>query len=237
MLKFFLGAILGGTLEYVTERPFLSAGVLAVLGIFSQVMFARGLYAYLGGQDPVQTYGARSLKQLKKFVAVPSSIQFADLLAKSCGWAVLAVGVIWIQSPPYLTVEEKENLRSFAQAIQENRLAIRAFNKALGSGTGVVTIPKDVADDLIQRYEKALELSRRAKGEFLARVDPELDNMVRDHFEKHLELSIESLRTGSPWASFEAQRHQNMFADWWDSHRKNMPMLTRVMKGIESTSN
>jgi len=237
LLKLAFGAMLGGTLQFITGSALLSAGALVVAGIFFQVMYARGLCAFLGGADPVQKYGVRSLKELKTVVAVPGSIQLADLIAKSCAWAVLAVAIIWIQSPPTLPREEEENLRSFAQAVHEDRLAKRAFNEALASGSGVITIPKETVDALLQRYELALELSKRTKSEVLERVHPELGQIVRKHFEKQLELYTESLRTDSSMASLEAQRHESAFADWWDTHRKEMPILKRVMKEIDPESN
>ena len=133
---------------------------------------------------------------------------------------------------PTLTPEEDENLRNFAEAIHERQLAVRVFNQAMGSGTVVVTLPKEVVDDLIQKNKWALELSKRTRSEVLSKVHPELDQMVREHFEKQLELYLESLKTGSISADLKAQRHEKVFADWWDSNRNDMPIVKRAMKRV-----
>ena len=112
-------------------------------------------------------------------------------------------------------------------------MGTREFNDALASGTGIVTLPKNTVDQLIDRYERALQLSKATKPEVLDRVHPELNQIVRKHFEPSLQLSADALRTGSPTASLEAQSHENAFGDWWDEHRKDMPLLKRVMNKID----
>ena len=237
MLKIAVGAILGGATYYATRHALLSAGVLAITGIVCQLIYARRLNALLGGADPVATYGARSLGELKAAIAIPGSIQFLEFFAKSCGWGMIAVAIFWFQSPTGLSPEDESNLENFARAYQEKRLATRQFNDALGSGTGVVTLPKNTVDQLIERYERALQLSKSTKPDVLDRVHPELNQMVREHFERSLQLSADALRTGSPTTSVEAQRHENAFGDWWNDHRKDMPLLKRVMKKIEDEYN
>ena len=96
MLKLLLGAILGGIVYSIADSVILSVGVLAVVGVCSQVAYARLMHVFLDGADPVQKYGVRSLKELKNVVAVPSSIHVADLIAKSCGCGVLAVVINWL---------------------------------------------------------------------------------------------------------------------------------------------
>jgi hypothetical protein len=238
MLRIAAGAIVGGAFYYATSHALLSAGVLAVTGIVCQITYARRLNALLGGADPVATYGARSLGELKTAIAIPGSIQFLEFCAKSCGWGIIAVAILWFQSPNKLSSEDERNLERFARAYQEKRLATREFNDALGSGTGVVvTLPKNTVDHLIERYERALELSKATRPDVLNRVHPELNQIVRDHFEPSLQLSADAFRTGDPATSLEAQRHANAFGDWWDAHRKDMPILKRVMKTIEGEYN
>lgn len=232
-MKLVAGAILGSTLYFVTGHGLLSTIALALAGIICQVIYGTRLNTFLGGVDPVATFGARSLKELKNAIAIPGGIQFMAFFAKSCGWGVIAVAIIWFQSPSKLAPEDASNLENFARAHQEVRLVTRVFNDALGSGTGFGMLPKATVDDLIERYERALELSRRTRPEVLDHVHPELNQMVRKHFEPALQLSADALRTGTPTTSLEAQRHANAFADWWDAHRKDMPILKRVMKTIE----
>ncbi len=163
--------------------------------------------------------------------------QFLEFFAKSCAWGIISVAILWFQSPKTLSPEDEHNLEDFARAYQEKRLATREFNDALGSGTGVVTLPKKTVDQLIERYERALQLSKSTKPEVLDRVHPELNQIVRGHFEPSLQLSADALRTGSPTISLEAQRHENAFGDWWDDHRKDMPLLKRVMKKVQDEYN
>ena len=237
MLKIAAGAILGGATYYVTRDALISAGVLAITGIVCQIIYARRLNALRGGADPVATFGARSLGELKAAISIPGSIQFLEFFAKSCGWAIVAVAILWFQSPTTLSPEDESNLENFARAYQEKRLATREFNDALGSGTGVVTLPKNTVDQLIDRYERALQQSKATQPEVLDRVHPELNQIVREYFEPFLQLSADALRTGSPTASLEAQRHENAFGDWWDEHRKDMPLLKRVMNKVDDEYN
>lgn len=237
MLKIAAGAILGGASYYATSNAWLSAGTLAITGIVCQIIYATRLNAFLGGADPVATYSARSLGELKTAIAIPGSIQFLEFFAKSCGWATIAVAILWFQSPTKLSPEDESNLENFARAYQEKRLAAREFNDALGSGAGVVTLPKNTVDHLTQRYERALRLSKATRPDVLNRVHPELNQIVREHFEPFLQLSVDALRTGRPTTSLGAQRHESVFGDWWDAHRKDMPLLKQVMKNIEGDYN
>jgi len=142
-----------------------------------------------------------------------------------------------------LTADEQQDLRYFMESFQEHRLATLDFNNTLDAGhakgypCGFGTIPKEVVEDLIRRNEKALQLSRKAKSEVLARVHPELASMVRDHYEKSLQLFAESLRSGDTKADLKAQRHANEFADWWNSHKKDMPLLKKVMNQMREMPN
>ena len=174
MLKIAAGAILGGATYYVTRHALLSAGVLAITGIVCNIIYAQRLNGLLGGADPVATFGARSLGELKAAISIPGRIQFLEFFAKSCGWAIVAVAILWFQSPTTLSPEDESNLENVARAYEEKRLATREFNDAIGSEAGVVTVPKNTVDQLIDRYERALQLSKATNPEVLDRVPPEL---------------------------------------------------------------
>lgn len=153
------------------------------------------------------------------------------------GWAMVItmaalIAAFVAMTRPTLTAEEEQSLRNFARSIREDREATRAFNRALGSGSGIVTLPEAFVEEQARRREKALELLKNVENRALDRVHPELGRMVRDHYQKYLEFSVQALRTGSPMASLQSQRHQNAFADWWDSHKGSMPLLVPILKEV-----
>lgn len=153
------------------------------------------------------------------------------------GWAMVVtmaalIAAFVLMTRPTLTRQEEEGFRNFARSIRQDRRATLSFNQAVGPGSGVVTVPAAVVEEMTQRRQKALELSRSVGSDVLCRVHPELGRMVRDHYEKHLEFEIQALRMGDPMASLESQRHQNAFADWWDAHTRSMPLLVPFLKEV-----
>ena len=52
-----------------------------------QVSYTHRLNAFLGGADPVPTFGARNLSQLKSTIPVPLSVSVLNFLAKMAAWA------------------------------------------------------------------------------------------------------------------------------------------------------
>jgi len=144
-------------------------------------------------------------------------------------WSIAAWIGPGVQSSYKLSSQDESNLMNFARAFQEKRLATLEFNNALESGPVIRTLQKDTVDRLILRYERAFRLSKATKPEVFNLLHPELNSMVRGHFEPAVKLSADALRTGDPILSLESQRHGNAFSDWWDSHRKDLAPLKRVM--------
>ena len=128
MLKTVCGLILGAAIFFITQHVFLSIAILATIGVLCQVKYAIGLNASLSGADPVVTFGARSLGELKAIIAIPVSIQFFEFLAKSCVWGMIAIAILGFQSRDTLSPSEEANLENFARAFQEKSVVARAMS-------------------------------------------------------------------------------------------------------------
>jgi len=144
-------------------------------------------------------------------------------------WSLAAWLGLAAQSAANLSPQDESNLMNFARAFHEKRLATLEFNNAFEPGPGIKSLPKNTVDRLVLRYERALQLSKATKPEVLNLLHPELNSMVRGHFEPAVKLSAEALRIGDPIASLESQRHGDAFVGWWNSHRKDLAPLKRVM--------
>ena len=85
-------AVVGGFalalfLYYTTGLTWVLVVVCWVCAILLQVSYTRRLNAFLGGADPVATFGARNLSQLKNTISVPLSVSTLSFLAKAVAWA------------------------------------------------------------------------------------------------------------------------------------------------------
>ncbi len=85
----FLGVLLAGVcIVRFNIPPVILIIVFGVLGVISQIVYARSLNKYLEGVDPVK-YGARSLKDLRTVMPIPFFIIILSKLAVLFGFAVL----------------------------------------------------------------------------------------------------------------------------------------------------
>ena len=87
-----VGFLVGGYIVLVIGNAWVAILVLFILGAVFQVLYTRSLYAFLGGADPVQLFGARNLYELQSFVSLPIVVLVLDFLAK----VFMAGGVLGI---------------------------------------------------------------------------------------------------------------------------------------------
>ena len=148
--------------------------------------------------------------------------------------SLITYGIKHAGTKPQLTPDEENNLTNFVEALRERTQATRKLNSLLNSISGFGTISKQAGDDLVQRWQRALQFSRATRNDVLDKVHPELRDVVRNHFDKQLELSIQSFKERNPsraaQLSLEYQKHGTAFGDWWDGHTKDMPLLARLIK-------
>ncbi len=98
MLAFVGGVVLALLLHHAMGLTWVSVIALWASAVPLQVTYAHRLNAFLGGADPVATFGARNLNQLKSVISVPFSVTALGFVAKIMWWAglvALLVSVGW----------------------------------------------------------------------------------------------------------------------------------------------
>jgi len=88
-------ALVGGLalalfLYYTTGLTWVLVGAFWTCAILLQVFYTHRLNAFLGGADPVATFGARNLRQLKNTISIPLSVSTLSFFAKVAAWAGVA---------------------------------------------------------------------------------------------------------------------------------------------------
>lgn len=91
MIAFLLGIALAGSVASASGLRWLLLPPFLVLAGLVQTMYARRLYAHLGGVDPVAKFRAKNLSELKLFVPIPLSISAMNFAARVLWWGSLAV--------------------------------------------------------------------------------------------------------------------------------------------------
>jgi len=89
MLAFVGGLALALFFCYVTRLPWVLTGTFWVCAIALQILYTHRLNSFLGGADPMATFGARNLRQLKNTISVPFSISTLNFFVKVFAWAGL----------------------------------------------------------------------------------------------------------------------------------------------------
>jgi hypothetical protein len=85
-------ALLGGFalavfLYYTTGLTWVLVLAFWACAVPLQISYSHRLNAFLGGADPVATFGARNLRQLRNRISVPLSVSALSFLAKAAAWA------------------------------------------------------------------------------------------------------------------------------------------------------
>ena len=107
-------AIISGAAIAIAVRSFTSLGWWSVIffwffALAAQMAYAKLLYRLLGGADPVATYGARNLKQLRMHVHVPLPLLLFSFFARAFGWAGLVSALFAVGWLEFATVTPKEH--------------------------------------------------------------------------------------------------------------------------------
>lgn len=89
MAAFVVGAVFALFLYYATGLTWALVIAFLVCAMLLQVSYAHRLNGFLGGVDPVVTFGTRNLKQLKNVISIPFSITAQNFVAKVMWWAGL----------------------------------------------------------------------------------------------------------------------------------------------------
>jgi len=89
MIAFVGGILLALSLHFATGLNWALVVLFWVCAIPVQVAYTKRLNAFLGGADPVTTFGAKNLSQLKSIIPIPFSITVLSVIAKAMGWAGL----------------------------------------------------------------------------------------------------------------------------------------------------
>jgi hypothetical protein len=101
MIAFIGGSVFALFLHYITGLTWVLVIAFWVCALPLQVSYTHRLNAFLGGADPVATFGARNFSQLKGTISVPFSITVLYLLAKAMAWAGLVAflfSVGWLKT-------------------------------------------------------------------------------------------------------------------------------------------
>jgi hypothetical protein len=99
MIAFVGGVVLALSLHFATGLNWALVVTFWMCAVPVQVAYTRRLNSFLGGSDPVATFGARNLRQLKSIIPVPLSVTVLNVLSKAMGWAglvalLLSVGLL-----------------------------------------------------------------------------------------------------------------------------------------------
>ena len=81
-LKIFTGYILGVYAVSAIENAWIAPFALFFLGAVFQTLYARSLYEYLGGIDPVRAFGTKNIYELRYVISIPMIVLVLDFLAK-----------------------------------------------------------------------------------------------------------------------------------------------------------
>lgn len=87
MLAFVAGLAVALFSYYTTGLTWLLIGLFWLSALTLQVGYVRRLNAFMGGNDPVATFGTRNLNQLRRTISVPLSITTLSFVAKVLAWA------------------------------------------------------------------------------------------------------------------------------------------------------
>ncbi len=90
-MKFVVGFGMGMSVVYHLGERLVFAIPFAVVGIVAQLVFARMMSLFLGGADPVATYGAKNLQELRARIEIPAIIVFFDFFAKVSLYAAVVI--------------------------------------------------------------------------------------------------------------------------------------------------
>ena len=94
MISFAVGFVLAVMIYYVTGLSWPLVIIFWVLALPLQIMYTHRLNAFLGGIDPVATYGTKNLRQLKTVMSIPLQIKLLHFSSKILWWAGLAASFI-----------------------------------------------------------------------------------------------------------------------------------------------
>jgi len=99
MFALVTGFALGVFFYYTTGLTWVLVVAFWACAVTLQVSYTHRLNAFVGGSDPVATFGARNLSQLKSNISVPLSVSALSFLAKAAAWAgvvALLFSVGWL---------------------------------------------------------------------------------------------------------------------------------------------
>ncbi len=94
------GSVLALSLYYTTGLTWALVVAFWACALPLQVAYSHRLNAFLGGTDPVATFGTRNLSQLRNTISTPFSVSTLSFLAKAAAWGgvvALLFSVGWLK--------------------------------------------------------------------------------------------------------------------------------------------
>lgn len=99
MIAIIAGFALATTVNLATGLKWPLMIIFWGIGLTLQVIYARRMYAFFGGADPVATYHVKNFKQLKAVVPISIDIRALYFLTRTMWWsgiATLFISVDWL---------------------------------------------------------------------------------------------------------------------------------------------
>jgi len=99
MINIITGLILSILADVLINKPLLSLAVFTLMAVPFQLIYKKKLNNYLGGEDPVEKYHAKNLKELRSQIRIPIDIIIIEKIPKIFGIAaiitlLIAVGIL-----------------------------------------------------------------------------------------------------------------------------------------------
>ncbi len=89
MISFAVGFVLTVIIYYVTNLSWPLIIIFWALALALQVIYTHRLNDYLGGVDPMATYGTKNFSQLKTVMPIPPPVKFLHFASNVMWWAGL----------------------------------------------------------------------------------------------------------------------------------------------------
>lgn len=141
MIAFIAGAVLAIAMHSSTAFGWSLVVLLWFFAVVAQIIHARLLNRLLGGADPVATYGARNLKQLRMHIRLPLPVLLFSFIARAFGWAGLVSALFAVGWLEIATVTPKKSQQP-NQGATANRRGRSPFHR---SGFTTPTLRSTVA--------------------------------------------------------------------------------------------